>query len=82
MRVRQALLDCGIVSSLLHVPLNILGAIVWQGYSPISQAISELCTIGAPSRRLVTPLMVVYNFLLYAFGLAVWLSARPKTCCA
>jgi hypothetical protein len=60
------------------VAFNILGAIVWQGYSSTSQTISELYAIGAPSRALVAPLMVVYNLLLYGFGVGVWLCAGPK----
>jgi hypothetical protein len=72
------LLASGVVSSLLYVAMNFLGALAWPGYSLASQTISELYAIGAPSRALVATLMVVYNLLLYAFGVGVWLSAGGR----
>jgi hypothetical protein len=74
---RRALLACGIVSSLLYVALNVVGALLYPGYSLVSQTISELYAIGAPPQAVVAALMVVYNLLLYAFGVGVWRSAGP-----
>jgi hypothetical protein len=55
-QVRKVLLVCGIVSSLLYVAMNIVGALQWDGYSLTSQSVSELFAIGVPSRPLwVTP---------------------------
>src|SRR5512143_3236048 len=73
--VRKALLSCGIVSSLLYVALTVLGAIRWEGYSSISQSVSELSAIGAPSRPLLIPLFITYSVLVIAFGLGVWKTA-------
>jgi hypothetical protein len=73
--LRTGLLACGVVSSLVYVALNILGALLYPGYSLASHTISELYAIGAPPRVLVAALMVVYNLLLYAFGVGVWQSA-------
>jgi Protein of unknown function (DUF998) len=75
---REALLVCGIVSSALYVAMNALGALLYPGYSLTAQTISELYAIGAPSRTVVAALMVVYNLLLYAFGVGVWRSARGE----
>ena len=47
---RKLLLFCGILSSLLYVAMNIVGAMPFEGYSSTSQTISELSAIGAPSR--------------------------------
>jgi hypothetical protein len=44
-------------------------------YSSISQTISELSAIGAPSRPVVVPLGVAYQILVAAFGVGVWASA-------
>jgi hypothetical protein len=66
------------VSSLLYVAMNILGAMVWRGYSLTSQTISELSAIDAPSRPLWLALGLVYSLLLIAFGVGVWRSAGPK----
>ena len=76
--VRKVLLVCGILSSLLYVAINILGALQWEGYSLISQTISELSAIDAPSRPLVASLTLAYDALLVSFGLGVWKSAGRK----
>lgn len=70
--VRTVLLACGIASSLLYVVMNVVGPMQFAGYSPISQTVSELSAIGAPSRPLWVRLGIVYNVLVIAFGLAVW----------
>jgi hypothetical protein len=75
---RKVLLVCGIVSSLLYLALTILGAMRWEGYSSISQSVSELSAIGAPSRPLLIPLFITYSVLVIAFGLGVWKSAGGK----
>jgi hypothetical protein len=77
-RIQKALLTCGIVSSLLYVAINILGAMQWEGYSSISQTFSELIAIDAPSRPLAVPLSIMYAVLIYAFGLGIWKSAGQK----
>lgn len=73
--VRKVLLFCGILSSLLYVAINLLGALRWEGYSLKSQTVSELSAIGAPSRPLVVSLGLAYTVLMIAFGLGVWGSA-------
>jgi hypothetical protein len=61
---RKALLGCGILSSLLYVGANVLGARRWRGYSLTSYTVSELSAIGAPSRRLVIPLLTAHGALV------------------
>jgi len=70
---RNALLVCGIVSSLLYGAM--IGAIRFEGYSRISQVPSELTAIGAPTRSLWMLLGAVYTVLVTAFGCGVWQSA-------
>ena len=43
--LRQVLLVCGLLSSLLYVTTDILGGLQYEGYSFLSQAISELAAI-------------------------------------
>jgi hypothetical protein len=75
-RVRKGLLVCGIVSTLVYVGFNELAATQWVGYDRLSQAISELSSIGAPSRSVLIPwLALVYTPLVIAFGVGVWRSA-------
>lgn len=72
---RNALLLCGLVSSLLYVAMNILVPFQWPAYSSFSQTISELSAIGAPTRPLWVPLGIAYTLLVAAFGVGVWQSA-------
>jgi hypothetical protein len=73
--LRNALLACGIVASLLYVTATILGAMRYPGYHFTSHTVSELFAIDAPSKALVDPLLVAYSLLWIAFGVGVWLSA-------
>jgi hypothetical protein len=73
--VQQALLLCGIVSSLLYVVMCIVTAMRWPGYHSASQTVSELSAIGAPTRAFWVPLGVIYTTLVIAFGLGVRASA-------
>jgi hypothetical protein len=75
-RVRRGLLAAGILSTLVYVGFNELAATQWDGYDRLSQAISELSSIGAPSRSVLVPwLAIVYTPLVIAFGVGVWRSA-------
>lgn len=51
---------------------------LYVGYNFTDQAISELLAIDAPTRSLVVPLFTLYDVLLIAFALGVWLSAGTK----
>ncbi len=73
--LKRVLLICGILSSLLYVGTDILAGTLWKGYIFTDQAISELSAIGAPTRPLVAPLLIIYIVLLLAFGFGVWRSA-------
>lgn len=75
---RKGLLLCGILSSLVYVALNVLGALRWEGYSLKSQTVSELSAIGAVSRPLVVPLGLAYQLLVIAFAWGVWQSAGRR----
>jgi hypothetical protein len=46
----------------------------WKGYSLASQTISELSAIGAPTKALWLPLIIIYEVLHIAFGCGVLLA--------
>ena len=73
---RKALLVCGIVSWLLYVAMNVFVSMQWEGYSSVSQTVSELSAIGAPTRPLWVLLATAYALIVTAFGWGVWASAR------
>jgi hypothetical protein len=77
--LRKTLLVCGILSSLLYVAIDGLAALRYPGYhSYLSQAISELGAVGAPTKELVDPLFRIYDLLLIAFGVGVWASGQGR----
>ena len=74
---RGVLLACGPLSALVYVGWHALAALQWEGYSRVSNAISELHLTGAPSKWMLDPWEgLVYNALLIAFGIGVWRSAQ------
>jgi Protein of unknown function (DUF998) len=75
---RRVFLGCGILSSLLYVVANVVGARRWREYSLSSQTVSELSAIGAPSRPLVVPLLAAHAALVIPFGVGVWQSASRR----
>lgn len=75
---RMALLGAGVAAPVLYVFMNIVGALRFEGYSTVSQTVSELSAIGAPSRPLWVGLGYLYGLLLIGFGIAVWMSARGR----
>jgi hypothetical protein len=65
------------LSALVYIGWHELAALQWQGYSRISDAISELHLTGAQSKWMLGPWEgLVFNALLIAFGLSVWRSAQ------
>jgi hypothetical protein len=72
---RNALLLCGLESSLLYVAMTIFVPFQWAAYSSFSQTISELSAVDAPTRPLWFPLGILYTLLVAAFGMGVWQSA-------
>ncbi|HWQ89295.1 MAG TPA: DUF998 domain-containing protein [Desulfitobacteriaceae bacterium] len=74
----KVLLLCGILSSLLWISGDIVASIQYEGYSFVSQSISELSAIGAPTRSLLFPLGIIYEILLFTFGLGVLTTGGRK----
>lgn len=70
-RVR-VLLACGIVYALLYVVANdLVAATLSDGYSRMSQTVSELSAIDAPARTFLIVLLLVWTGLMVAFGIGV-----------
>ncbi len=70
---RRFLLACGVLSSLLFLLTDFIAALLYAGYSFISQAISELFAIGAPTGWLVVPLFTAADVSLLAFSVGIWI---------
>jgi pimeloyl-ACP methyl ester carboxylesterase len=78
--LRKTLLLCGVFSSVFYVAMNIYVAAHAEGYSAISQTVSELSAIDAPTRALWMPLGFLYGVLVLAFGFGIWLSSGRNRC--
>ncbi len=76
--LRQFLLICGIMATLLYISTDILLAMHYEGYSYRDQAISELSAIGAPTQPQWVAMTFIFNPLLIAFGIGVWKSAGNR----
>jgi MFS family permease len=73
--LKNALLACGIVSSLLYAAMNILVPLSWEEYKTASQTVSELSAVGAPTRPTWVFFGVIYTALVVAFGCGVRMAA-------
>ena len=73
--LKKALLTCGILASLLYVAMNIICAMLYDGYSSFSQTVSELSAVDAPTRPLWYSLGLVYALFVVLFGWGVWKSS-------
>jgi len=71
----KILLVCGIFAPILCISTDILAGTRYAGYSFTSQAVSELFAMGAPTSHLVVTLFTIYDVLLIAFALGIWVSA-------
>ena len=75
--LRKVLLVCGPLSALVYIGWHEIAALQWEGYSRISNAISELHFTGTPSKSFLDPRQGwVDSALLAAFGIGIWLSAQ------
>ena len=74
--VRQVLLACGVLSSVVYVLTDIAGGLRYEGYDFTSQAISELMAAGAPSEAFVDPLFLAYGVLVLIFAAGIIQEAR------
>ena len=75
---RRLLLFCGIAASLLYIAMNIFIPFLDKGYNWVTQTVSELSAVDAPTRSLWFPLGIVYTLLIAAFGWGVFRSAGQK----
>ncbi|HEX5624425.1 MAG TPA: DUF998 domain-containing protein [Saprospiraceae bacterium] len=69
--LRQALLICGIVSSLWYMAITAIVPFWYEGYRSMELTVSELSAIGAPTRIIWVLLAMLYLLLLIAFGWGV-----------
>jgi hypothetical protein len=73
---RELLLVCGIAYAAAYVVANdVVAVAMYDGYSRMDQAVSELSALAAPPRTFLTAMLPVFTVLMVAFGVGVWWSA-------
>jgi hypothetical protein len=78
-RVSKAFLACGLLYAALYAIANdVVAAAIYNGYSRVNQAISELSAKGAPSKAFLNATTPLFVLLLAAFGVGIWRSARKS----
>jgi hypothetical protein len=75
---RKHLLYCGIAAALFYIAMNIFFPFLDKRYNWITQTVSELSAVDAPTRPLWFPLGIVYTLLIAAFGWGVFRSTDGK----
>ena len=76
--LNRALLWCGILSSLFYFALNLITPFLFEGYNVLSQTVSELSAIDAPTRKLWVPLGIIYVLLFALFGIGILRTANEN----
>jgi hypothetical protein len=69
---REKLLQCGAAATLVYAAADLIGGLMYRGYSFSSQMVSELMAVGAPSERFVDPLFLLFDGLVIAFAVGVY----------
>jgi len=61
----------GIAAVVVYVIGDLLSALLYNGYSYLDQAISELSAFGSPVRPLMVTIILIHGLLVLAFGVGV-----------
>lgn len=75
----KTLISAAVVAVVLYVIGDLVSAILYDGYSYLDQAISELSAFGSPVRPLMVTVILIHNLLLLAFGIGVLRVAPRKS---
>jgi hypothetical protein len=74
----RAPLFFGILSSLIYVAMNVFVPFLWKEYSSVTQTVSELSAIDAPTRSIWLPFGVIYAVSFGIFGYGVLKVSREN----
>ena len=75
---RTFLLFSGVLASLLYIAMNLFIPPLYEGYNWVTQTVSELSAVDAPTRPLWFVLGIIYTMLVAAFGWGIFKSAGEK----
>lgn len=72
------LLRAGVSSSVLYAIMLIVVPYLWPAYSSVTQTVSELSAVHAPTRNVWVPFGILYALMIAAFGAGVLRSSGPS----
>jgi hypothetical protein len=76
---RVVLLACGLLYAVLYPIVNDgIAATLYDGYSRMDQAVSELSATGAPTHAFLTAIGPLFSLFFIGFGIGVWQTAHEK----
>lgn len=76
--VRNILLLCGVLSSLVYISRDFAALLSYPGYDFANQVVSELSAIDLPSRSVDVAMGRSYSALMLLFSAGIWLSAGGR----
>ena len=76
---KKSLLLTGVAAVVVYAIGDVLSGLLYDGYSYLHQAISELSAFGSPVRPLMVTVILVHNVLLLAFGIGLLRVARRRS---
>jgi hypothetical membrane protein len=69
----------GIAAVVVYVIGDLLSGLLYDGYSFIDQAISELSAFGSPVRPLMVTVILIHGLLVLAFGVGVLRASNRRS---
>lgn len=78
MRLQKWFIPFGMIGVFSFFTHTVLGNILWQGYNPIRQTISELTADGSPNAQLLRVFVCIYEVCLLIFALGMIYTAFRK----
>jgi len=70
-RLQDNLLVCGMLAAFVYVVTDVVASLRYPGYDVVSQGVSELMAVGAPTKTLVDSVFIAYGVLAIAFAIGV-----------
>ena len=77
--VKKGLVLAAIPAVVVYVITDVLSALLYDGYSFLNQAISELSAFGSPVRPLMVAAILTHSVLLLAFAIGLLRVARRRS---
>ena len=78
--IEKALLLCGAGYGVVYIIVNdAIAASIYDGYSRIDQAVSELSAVGAPPQQFLRWMLPVFTVLMASFAIGVWKAVGDTT---